>query len=99
MLETLTDVATIMAAVLALATFTAYSVLAPWWSTRSGLAYWVLQASLILFGGHYVAVALSGEAVPWRRLTVICLVGLALGWNLIAVTWKQWHYRHDDEEN
>lgn len=98
MLDQITDVATIVAATLALATFTAYAAVARWWQTRSGTAVMILYVSMLAFGGHYVIVTLTGEPAPLRRLAVIGGVALALAWNLSTILWKQWTYRHDDEE-
>lgn len=87
---------TLIAGVIALGVFISYSIVARWWETRSGTAYWILFLSLILLAGHFVLEGGTPEGqAPVREVIVLLIVIGALLWNWFTIVYKQLSYRHD----
>lgn len=97
MLRELIDLGVIIAAFLALATFTAYNVAAKWWQTRSGTAVFILYTAALLLAGHFVLEAITGTQSDWREALTVWIFAAALGWNLATILWKQHVYRSSDD--
>lgn len=87
----------IIAGVTALALITIYSLFAPWWSTRAGLAVFALYWCLALIILHFMAEALWGQSPDWHEdLLVILLEGVML-WNTYIIVSKQLRARRNHE--
>jgi hypothetical protein len=74
----------------------AYTLLAPWWKTRSGTAYFGLIVSLWLLSGYFLVEELVGRQPQWAKDAALALVAAAIGWNLYTIVWKQLTYWRRD---
>lgn len=84
--------------VLTIFTLGAYSIVAPWWTTRAGKAYFVLFAALALLVGHFLIEELVGQQPRWVEDSFLGVVAAAIGWNGYTIISKQlryWHAAHD----
>ena len=84
--------------VLTVFTLGAYSIVAPWWTTRAGKAYFILFAALAILSGHFLIEKLNGQAPQWIEDSVLGLVAAAIAWNGYTIISKQlryWHAAHD----
>ena len=84
--------------VLTVFTLGAYSIVAPWWTTRAGKAYFILFAALAILSGHFLIEKLNGQAPQWIEDSVLGLVAAAIAWNAYTIISKQlryWHAAHD----
>jgi hypothetical protein len=84
--------------VLTVFTLGAYSIVAPWWTTRAGKAYFVLFTALAILTGHFLIEELTGQAPQWVEDSVLGLVAGAIAWNGYTIISKQlryWHAAHD----
>jgi hypothetical protein len=77
---------------LTVGTLGAYSIVAPWWTTRSGTAYFVLFLSLALLSGFFLVAEIAGEQPEWVKDVFLALVVVAIVWNAATIVWKQLHY-------
>ena len=93
----MTTTLVILVGVLALLTFGAYVALSPWWTTRAGRASFALFLSLVIVCVHFTLEAAHGPAPDWVENSVIGLVGVALLFNFLTITYKQWHFRGKDK--
>ena len=77
--------------IFALTIFTlgAYSIVAPWWTTRAGKAYFILFASLAILSGHFLVEALVGQEPQWVEDVVLGIVAAAIAWNTCTIISKQ----------
>ena len=78
--------------VLTIFTLGAYSIVAPWWTTRAGKAYFILFASLAVLSCHFLLEKLNGQAPQWIEDSVLGLVALAIAWNAYTIISKQLRY-------
>ena len=78
--------------VLSVFTLGAYSIVAPWWTTRAGKAYFILFSSLVLLSGHFLVEALVGEQPDWVEDVVLGIVAAAIAWNGYTIISKQLRY-------
>ena len=74
------------------ATLGAYSIVAPWWTTKSGTAYFVLFLSLFLLSGFFLVEEIAGQLPEWVKDVFLALVVVAIVWNAATIIWKQLHY-------
>ena len=74
------------------ATLGAYSIVAPWWTTKSGTAYFVLFLSLALLAGFFLVAEIAGEQPEWVKDVFLALVVVAIVWNAATIVWKQLTY-------
>lgn len=84
--------------VLTVFTLGAYSIVAPWWTTRAGKAYFVLFTALAILSGHFLVEELVGQQPEWVEDAVLGLVAAAIAWNGYTIISKQlryWHAAHD----
>jgi len=83
--------------VLTVFTLGAYSIVAPWWTTRAGKAYFVLFVSLAILAGHFLVEELVGQQPEWVEVTVLGIVAAAIAWNGYTIISKQirfWRAEH-----
>jgi ABC-type phosphate transport system permease subunit len=82
-----------IAGILAVVNFLIYTIFSRWWQTWSGRAYWSLFASLIFMIIHFIMEqndpALQNEG---RETFAICLIILALAFNLAVMVYKRWFW-------
>ena len=78
--------------VLTVFTLGAYSIVAPWWTTRAGKAYFILFASLAVLAGHFLIEKLTGQAPQLVEDIVLGLVAAAIAWNGYTIISKQLRY-------
>ena len=78
--------------VLTIFTLGAYSIVAPWWTTRAGKAYFILFASLALLSGHFLIEKLNGQAPQWLEDSFLAIVAAAIAWNGYTIISKQLRY-------
>jgi hypothetical protein len=80
--------------IFALSIFTlgAYTIVAPWWTTRAGRAYFILFSALALLSGHFLVEQLVGQQAKWFENGVLCVLALAIAWNTYTIISKQLHY-------
>jgi len=78
--------------VLSVFTLGAYSIVAPWWTTRAGKAYFILFSSLVLLSGHFLIEKLMGQAPQWVEDSVLGIVAAAIAWNGYTIISKQLRY-------
>lgn len=75
----------------------AYSIVAPWWTTRAGKAYFILFAALALLAGFFLVQQLVGPLAVWVKDSVLGVVALAIAWNGYTIISKQikfWRAAH-----
>ena len=77
---------------LTVATLGAYSIVATWWTTKSGTAYFVLFLSLALLAGFFLVAEIAGEQPEWVKDVFLSLVCVAIAWNAGTIIWKQLTY-------
>lgn len=77
---------------LTIAVLGGYTIVAPWWRTRAGKAYFILFCSLALLAGFFLVEALVGELDEWVKDVVLALVAAAIAWNLYTIISKQLYY-------
>lgn len=78
--------------VLTVFTLGAYSIVAPWWTTRAGKAYFILFSALSLLAGFFLVQRLVGPLPDWPKDTMLGLVAAAIGWNGYTIISKQLRY-------
>jgi hypothetical protein len=78
--------------VLTVFTLGAYSIVAPWWTTRAGKAYFILFSALALLAGFFMVQRLVGPQPDWAKDTMLGIVALAIGWNGYTIISKQLRY-------
>ena len=67
----------------------AYSIVAPWWTTRAGKAYFVLFAALALLAGFFLVQQLVGPLPVWVKDSALGIVAAAIAWNGYTIISKQ----------
>jgi hypothetical protein len=75
--------------VLTVFTLGAYSIVAPWWTTRAGKAYFILFAALSLLAGFFLVQRLVGPQPDWVKDVALGLVAAAIAWNGYTIISKQ----------
>ena len=83
--------------VLTVFTLGAYTIVAPWWTTRAGKAYFVLFLALAILSGHFLIEELLGQAPQWVEDCVLGVVAAAIAWNGYTIISKQlrfWRAEH-----
>lgn len=70
----------------------AYSIVAPWWTTRAGKAYFIMFAALAILAGHFLIERLNGQAPQWVEDSVLGIVAGAIAWNGYTIVSKQIRY-------
>ena len=75
--------------VLTVFTLGAYSIVAPWWTTRAGRAYFILFAALALLAGFFLVQRLIGAQAEWAKDSMLALVAVSIGWNGYTIISKQ----------
>lgn len=78
--------------VLTVFTLGAYSIVAPWWTTRAGRAYFILFLALSLLAGFSLVQRLVGPQADWAKDTLLGVVAAAIGWNGYTIISKQLRY-------
>ena len=78
--------------VLTVFTLGAYSIVAPWWTTRAGKAYFILFAALALLAGFFLVQQLVGPQPAWVKETALGIVAAAIAWNGYTIISKQLRY-------
>lgn len=80
--------------IFALSIFTlgAYTIVAPWWTTRAGRAYFILFSALALLSGHFLIEQLVGQQAKWFENGVLGVLAAAIAWNTYTIISKQLHY-------
>lgn len=78
--------------VLTVFTLGAYSIVAPWWTTRAGKAYFILFSALALLAGFFIVQRLLGPQPDWLKDSFLALVAAAIGWNGYTIISKQLRY-------
>ena len=78
--------------VLSVFTLGAYSIVAPWWTTRAGKAYFILFAALSILAGHFLVEELVGQQPQWVEDVVLGIVAAAIAWNGYTIISKQLRY-------
>lgn len=78
--------------VLTVFTLGAYSIVAPWWTTRAGKAYFILFTALAVLAGHFLIEELVGQMPDWVEQCVLGLVAAAIAWNGYTIISKQLHF-------
>jgi hypothetical protein len=76
----------------------AYSLFAPWWTTRAGRAVFALYWTVGLLIVHFTAEELWGQGAPWRELALMVLMEAVLLWNGYTIVSKQVLARRNHEE-
>ena len=77
---------------LTVGTLGAYSIVAPWWTTKSGTAYFALFVSLAVLSGFFLVEEVAGRQAEWAKDACLALVAAAIMWNAYTIVWKQLHY-------
>ncbi|QFG09567.1 hypothetical protein HYQ00_gp23 [Arthrobacter phage TripleJ] len=85
----MTGILTFTIFVLTVFTLGAYSIVAPWWTTRAGKAYFILFAALAVLAGHFLVEELVGQLPQWVEDSVLGLVAMAIAWNAYTIISKQ----------
>lgn len=88
----------IIAGLVALTVVLAYTLFAPWWSTRSGRAVFALYWSYMLILGHFTMEAIWGQNPKWVEYALLILVILTMAWNGYTIISKQVLARRNHEE-
>ena len=70
----------------------AYTIVAPWWTTRAGKAYFIMFAALSILSGHFLIERLMGQAPQWVEDSVLGIVAGAIAWNGYTIVSKQIRY-------
>jgi hypothetical protein len=76
-----------------------YTIVAPWWRTRAGKAYFILFCSLAMLAGFFLVEALTGHQPDWAKNVVLGLVAAAIAWNLYTIISKQLYYWRMERPN
>lgn len=84
--------------VLTVFTLGAYSIVAPWWTTRAGRAYFVMFFALAILSGYFLIERLMGQQPQWAEDTVLGVVALAIAWNGYTIISKQLRYWHAEQD-
>jgi len=79
-------------------TLGAYSIVAPWWTTRAGKAYFILFAALGILSGHFLIEKLNGQAPQLVEDIILGVVAAAIAWNGYTIISKQLRYWHAAQE-
>ncbi|MEO5317582.1 hypothetical protein PV761_03175 [Arthrobacter sp. CC3] len=82
----------------AAAVLAAYSLFAPWWTSRAGRAVFALYWTVGLLIAHFAAEEIWGQGAPWRELVLMILMELVLLWNGYVIVSKQVLARRNHEE-
>lgn len=80
--------------VLTVFTLGAYSIVAPWWTTRAGRAYFILFTALGILAGHFLIEELVGQQAAWVEQSILGMLALAIAWNGYTIISKQLRYWH-----
>lgn len=91
-------------AIFALTIFTlgAYTIVAPWWTTRAGKAYFILFAALAILAGHFLVERLTGQQPQWVEEIVLGIIAGAIAWNAYTIISKQirnWHAGREKQDD
>ena len=90
MLESATIITTYATVIIAALAVLSYFFLARWWTTRSGLAMFMLMCSLVLVGIHFVLEAGDpAKQAPVRELIIVWILNAAMLWNAYIIAYKQ----------
>lgn len=85
--------------VLTVFTLGAYSIVAPWWTTRAGKAYFIMFFALAILAGHFLIERLMGQQPAIVENIILGIVAAAIGWNAYTIISKQirfWRATQDD---
>lgn len=85
--------------VLTVFTIGAYSIVAPWWTTRAGKAYFILFSALSLLAGFFLVQRLVGPQPDWVKDSMLGLVACAIAWNGYTIISKQLRYWRDGKNS
>lgn len=88
----------VLAGLTALAVVLAYTLFAPWWSTRAGRAAFGLYWSYLLVIGHFAAEAIWGQGPDWHEIALLILVEAVMLWNGYTIVSKQIIARRNHED-
>lgn len=88
----------ILVGLTALAVVVAYTLFAPWWTTRAGRAVFALYWALLAVVGHFAAEAIWGQGPDWRELALVVMVEGAMLWNGYTIISKQVIARRNHED-
>lgn len=87
-----------VAGVVALGVIAAYTLFAPWWSTRAGRAVFALYWTFGLIILHFASEAAFGQASDWVEVALLLLVIAVISWNGYTIVSKQLRARRNHEE-
>lgn len=87
----------VIAGLTALSVVLAYTLFAPWWSTRSGRAVFALYWSYMLVLGHFATEEIWGQRPEWVEYILVIMVIFAMAWNGYTIISKQVHARRNKE--
>lgn len=76
----------------------AYTIVAPWWTTRAGKAYFIMFLALAILSGHFLLERLLGQQPQWVENVILGIVAGAIGWNGYTIISKQirfWQASHE----
>jgi len=85
--------------VLTVFTLGAYSIVAPWWTTRAGKAYFIMFFALGILSGHFLIEKLNGQAPQWAEDIILGIVAAAIAWNGYTIISKQLRYWHATQDS
>ena len=88
----------ILVGLTALAVVVAYTLFAPWWTTRAGRAVFALYWTMLAIVGHFAAEAIWGQGPPWHELALLVMVEAAMIWNGYVLVSKQVLARRNHED-
>lgn len=88
----MTGVLVFLIFVLTVFTLGAYSIVAPWWTTRAGKAYFILFVALALLAGFFLVQQLMGPLPEWVKDSALGIVAAAIAWNGYTIISKQIRY-------
>lgn len=88
----------IIAGVTAAAVVLAYTLFAPWWSTRAGRAVFALYWSMLLVVAHFALEAIYGQGPDWHEIGLLLLVEASMLWNGYTIVSKQILARRNHED-
>lgn len=84
--------------VLALAVIVAYTLFAPWWTTRAGRAVFALYVTFGLIVVHFASEAIFGQGPAWYEAALAVLAGAVILWNGYTIISKQVLARRNHED-